>query len=146
MAEEIHVRTVYIDGMRFITRADGGVSVVMDSSKLPEGGSAPTPMQMLLMALSGCTGMDMVSILRRMRIPFKHLEVDVLGDRAHDYPKKFQNIRLIYKVEGDSVPYDRVDQAVKLSMEKYCSVLASIDQGIHVEYSIEINNNPTRND
>lgn len=138
MPETVRVRTKHIDGLRFVSKADGGVSVVMDSGKPPEGGSAPTPMELLLMALTGCTGIDMALILNRMRVPFTGLEIEAVGERAEEPPKRYTRIRMIYRVKGNDVPRDRVEHAVELSMNTYCSVLANIRPTVELTHEIHI--------
>ncbi len=138
MAETVRVQTKHIDGLRFISKANSGVSLVMDSGKPPEGGSAPTPMELLLMALTGCTGIDMALILNRMRVPFTGLEIEALGERAEEAPKRYTRIRITYRVKGPNVPRDRVERAVELSMNTYCSVLANLRPTLDVEHTIII--------
>jgi putative redox protein len=80
------------------------------------------PMQLLLTALAGCTGMDIVSILQKKRIQLKDMRVKVAGKRATDYPMVWTEIRVVYQLWGENLPPKDVEQAIRLSEEKYCSV------------------------
>ena len=108
--------------------AEGGTSgqtSTMDASV--EGGgqnSGPRPMEMLLFGLGGCTGMDVVSILRKKRQPFTGLEMNLAGDRAPENPKRYTAIHNEYVVHGKGVDPKAVAEAIRLSEEKYCSARA----------------------
>jgi putative redox protein len=111
----------------------------MDAS--PEAGgenSAARPMEVLLCALGGCTGMDVVSILRKMRTEPTSLEVEIKDERATDYPKVITRLHLVYRVMG-RVPEENLKKAIELSLAKYCPVantLAGVAK-ITSEYAIE---------
>ena len=80
------------------------------------------PMQLLLAGLAGCTGMDIISILRKKRLTLKDMQIKVSGNRADDYPMVWTDIKLQYLIWGEDIPPKDVEQAIKLSEEKYCSV------------------------
>jgi putative redox protein len=96
------------------------------------------PMQLLLVALAGCTGMDIVSILQKKRLNLTDLQVRVRGKRANEYPMIWTDIHLSYLVWGEALPPKDVEQAIQLSEEKYCSVgimlgkAASITSEYHI--------------
>jgi putative redox protein len=119
----------FTNGMQFV--AQGGTSgqtCTMDASV--EGGgqnSGPRPMEMLLFGLGGCTGMDVVSILRKKRQPFTGLEMNLTGDRAPENPKRYTAIHNEYVVHGKGVDPNAVAEAIRLSEEKYCSARASFN-------------------
>jgi putative redox protein len=96
-----------------------GASVRMDS--LPESGS-PSPMEMVLMALAGCTGMDVVSILEKKRRPAESINIFVRGTRAEDHPRGFAAIDIEYVLSGPQLTAEAVSRAIELSIGKYCSV------------------------
>lgn len=126
-------------GMRFVGRGGSGHAIPMDAS--PEVGgedSAARPMEVLLCALGGCTGMDVVSILRKMRTEPTSLEVEIKDERATDYPKVITRLHLVYRVMG-RVPEENLKKAIELSLAKYCPVantLAGVAK-ITSEYAIE---------
>ncbi|NMB46447.1 MAG: OsmC family protein [Firmicutes bacterium] len=132
----MQVNISWTDGMEFVADA-GGHSWNMDAS-LEAGGSdqGPRPTELLLSAIGGCTGIDIVSILQKMQQPLTGLRVEVSGERAAEHPRRFTHITLRYIVTGKGLARDRVTRAVQLSIEKYCSVLHSMNA--EVDYSFEI--------
>lgn len=93
----------------------------------PDGTSRGVrPKGLLLAGLGGCTGMDVVSILEKMRVPFEGLSVDVSADQSEDHPKVFTAIRVTYRFRGRDLPMDKLERAVQLSQEKYCGVSAML--------------------
>lgn len=131
------VSVTWTEPMRFDGAAEEGTTATMDA--MPEhggGGAGPSPMQMTLMALAGCTGMDVVSILRKMRAPLKGLIMHVEAERATEHPKVFTKIHVRYEFSGDGLQRDQVEKAVTLSQEKYCSVSAMLKKAAEVTYEI----------
>ncbi|MCF7832674.1 MAG: OsmC family protein [Candidatus Marinimicrobia bacterium] len=90
--------------------------------------AAPTPMEMVLEALGGCTGMDAIAILKKKRTPFSQLDIELTGERADEHPKIFTdiNIKFILHTDGGEKALGDLQTAVKLSSEKYCSVAAML--------------------
>ncbi|HEV2357783.1 MAG TPA: OsmC family protein [bacterium] len=126
-------------GMRFDGTAESGGKVALDARPEHGGtGQGPSPMETLLLALAGCTGMDVVSILGKMRAPLAGLEIHVSGDRAEAHPRVFTRIRLEYVLSGAGLETDQVRRAVDLSQEKYCSVSAMLRQSAELTYSWRI--------
>ena len=95
-------------------------------------------MEMLVMGIAGCTGMDVVSILEKMRQPLSGLEVEVVGDRAQLHPKRLKAISIRYRFRGSGLAREKVERAVELSQTTYCSVLASLRDDCPITTSIEI--------
>ncbi|HHW05983.1 MAG TPA: OsmC family protein [Clostridia bacterium] len=104
-----------------------------------EGTIGPTPMELVLMGVGGCTGLDVVSILQKMRVSFDRFEIQVSGERAEDHPKVFKQVSVVYRVWGQDIPEDKVARAVQLTQEKYCSVLHMVNKTAEVSYRYEIN-------
>ncbi len=128
------------DSMRFVASADSAHEVTMDAA--PAGGGSdqgPRPMEMVLMGLGGCTGMDVVSILGKMRVAFDDFRVDIEAERAAEHPKVFDRVAMVYRVWGTDVPEDKVKRAVDLTQEKYCSVLHMVNKTAAVTHRYEIN-------
>jgi putative redox protein len=126
--------------MRFDAEAEGGTRVVMDA--LPQhGGTAagPSPMQTVLAAVAGCTGMDVVSILNKMRAPLERLAIGVEAERATEHPKIFTKIHVRYEFSGPNLQREQVEKAVALSVEKYCSVTAMLRKAAEVTHEIVLN-------
>ncbi len=119
-------------GMRFVGAGPSGHPVAMDAA-LEVGGenSAPRPTELLLCALGGCTGMDVVSILEKMRTPARSLEILISAERAPEHPKAFKKARILFRAEG--VPEENLRKAAQLSHERYCSVGSSLSAEITIE-------------
>lgn len=122
----------WIDNQRFVATAGSNHSIVMDGDRA----TANSPMEMVLLGLCGCTGYDVVSILRKKREPLTSLEVSAEADRAPEPPTIFTAIRLTYRVSGKVAP-KAVEDAVRLSEEKYCSVAAMLRTSAKITYTIE---------
>jgi len=112
----------YEGGMAFRGRGASGHEVRMDASRQAGGGdSAARPVEVLLCSLGGCTGMDVISVLRKMKTEPTGLRIEIDDERAPEYPKAITTIHLTYIVEGD-VPTANVAKAVDLSLAKYCPI------------------------
>lgn len=92
------------------------------------------------MALGGCTGMDVASILRKKRVAFTGLELRLHGERAAEHPKRYTAIEIEYVVRGRDLPPKAVEDAARLSFEKYCSVAASLRPGVDLRYRVTLEN------
>jgi putative redox protein len=93
-----------------------------------DGKSGLSPMRLLLIALAGCTGEDIVSILRKKRLAMNDMQVRVRAKRASDYPKIWTDIHITYLVWGEAIPPRDIEQAIRLSEDKYCSVRLMLDK------------------
>ncbi len=125
MAEQNSAHLTWEEGLRFRATSGSGHTLVMDSVGKP-GHQGPSPMEMLLMGVAGCTAIDVVAILKKMREKVTDVEVDVTGDRADDHPKRFTAVHLTYTVTGTGLTEDKVRRAVDLSHTTYCSASASL--------------------
>ncbi|WP_042338601.1 OsmC family protein [Desulfosporosinus youngiae] len=134
------VSVKHIKGMHFQGEGSAKVLTNMDASVTAGGtGHGTSPMELLLMTIAGCSGMDIVLILEKMKVKYQRFEATVEGERASDHPRVFKDIEIVYKFWGESLPKDKLDRAVQLSMEKYCSVANMIDKAANLTYQIEIN-------
>ena len=136
MKETVNVK--WIDGMSFEAEA-GDYKIIMDAD--PEVGGqkkGPKPKLLLLAALAGCTGMDIVSLLKKMRVEFNKLNIRVNGNTADEHPKRFTNITITYELTGKDIDRTKVEKAVVMSQEKYCSVSATLKESVKVDYLIDI--------
>jgi putative redox protein len=133
----MQVEVTWVEGMEFRADAESGHSWNMDAS-VEVGGNdlGPRPTEMLLSAVGGCTGIDIVSILKKMQQPLTGLRIEVSGERAEEHPRRFTKIKLHYVVTGEGLSEERVARAVQLSTEKYCSVLSSLNA--EVTYGFEV--------
>jgi putative redox protein len=119
---------------------DNGYAFSIGASKSIGGDeSGFRPMQVMLASLGGCSGIDVINILKKSRVDFDRVDVDVEGDRAEGVePSPFTRVKLTFKVTGRGVEPAKVEKAVKLSVEKYCSAIASLNPAIAVETATEI--------
>jgi putative redox protein len=122
--------------MAFTGTVPSGHEIKMDAAEEIGGeNSGARPTELLLNAVAGCTGIDIISILQKMRLEPTSFEMQVKGERADDHPKRFTDIHIHYALEGD-LPEDKVVRAIQLSKDKYCSVSHSLNANITVGYSI----------
>jgi putative redox protein len=113
-------------GMAFRIEQDGHEFVLDSSSDSGGGDSGPRPKGLLLSGLLGCTGMDIVSILRKMRVEGFEFELAAEADSSEDPPVVFTAVRLVYLFRGRDLPHDKIERAVALSQERYCGVSAML--------------------
>ena len=141
----ISATVLWTDHERYIGEATSRHALVMDTAKEK---TANSPMELVLIALCGCTASDVVGILRKKREPFVSLVVSAEGERASDYPQVYTEIKLTYRV-GGKVSHKAMEDAVHLSKEKYCSVSAMLAKtakiSVHIEYTDEaVHGDPKR--
>jgi putative redox protein len=129
----IEAKALWTDHDRFIGQASSGHALAVDA-----GGekSASSPMELVLIGLCACTASDVVGILRKKREPFTSLAVRAIAERAETFPKVYSGIRLVYRV-GGNVTHKAMEDAVRLSKEKYCSVSAMLEKTARMEFEIE---------
>jgi putative redox protein len=125
-------RATWIEKQRFDGIADSGHAIVVDGDHT----AGNSPMELVLIGLCGCTGYDVVSILQKKREPLTSLEVRAEAERATDPPKVYTQIKLHYRV-GGKVSRKAVEDAVRLSKEKYCSVSAMLEKTAQITAEIE---------
>lgn len=99
----------------------------------------PRPKALLLSGLAGCTGMDVASILGKMKMPYDTFAVEVDADQTSEHPKVYETIRLRYVFTGDSLDEQKIEKAVTLSQEKYCGVTAMLEKTANIDYEIVLN-------
>lgn len=129
----ISAKAIWTDNERYVAEATSRHAIVMDTAREK---TANSPMELVLIALCGCTASDVVGILRKKREPFTGLEVSAEGDRASEYPQVYTEIKLKYRVTG-KVSHKAMEDAVRLSKEKYCSVSAMLAKSAKILLEIE---------
>ncbi len=129
----IEAKTLWTDHDRFIGQASSGHALAVDAGSEK---SASSPVELVLIGLCACTASDVVGILRKKREPFTSLEVRATAERAETFPKVFTSIRLTYRV-GGNVTHKAIEDAVRLSKDKYCSISAMLEETAKIEYEIE---------
>lgn len=128
---------------KFKATNEGGNEVMMDASPNIGGeGTGMRPMEMLLAGLGGCSGIDVVSILKKKKQDFTNFEMEITGDRdSSEVPSLYKKIHVDFYFEGDNINHDKINQAVDLSIQKYCSVAKTLEKSAVITYSIFINKN-----
>lgn len=138
MAKRESVTTKWLDKMAFATEVNGH-TIILDAESTAGGEDrGPRPKLLMLSALGGCTGMDVVSILKKMRVEFDQVSVTVEGDLTEDHPKHFITMHIIYEFTGKDLPMDKLKKAVSLSEEKYCGVRAVYKKAVDITSEIRI--------
>jgi putative redox protein len=140
MAENVAVKLNLTDvaGMAFEGETPSGHKILQDAAEEVGGHNlASRPMELLLVALGGCTGMDVISILRKMRQPVTGYQIEVSGERAEEDPKKYLRITVKHIITG-AVEADKLAHAVELSDQTYCSVAATLRGVAEIISSYEI--------
>ncbi len=128
--------------MLFSVTGKNGRYALMDASESSGGqGAAPSPKEVFLGGLAGCTGMDVVSILKKMRIVPESFEIEVEGELAAEHPQRFVDYHIIYVFRGAGLEEhaEKLEKAVKLSQERYCGISATLEAAAALDYSVRIN-------
>lgn len=122
-------------GLRFTGGVPNGPTTTLDG----DGAAAPGPVVTLLLAAAGCSGSDMVGILIKQQVTLRKLHIEVTARRAEDFPKRVKEMTMTFRLAGDGLTEAKARRAVDLSLEKYCSVVLSLnpDIPIHTEIVIE---------
>ena len=130
----IHAQVKWIDDLQFVARAGSGPAVVMDTS---DSGGGAGPMELVLMGTAGCTAMDVITILKKKRLNVTGFKINISGERAEEYPRRFTDVTIEYVVYGTDIKPDGVKQAIDLSEKKYCGAMASLNARISHTFRIE---------
>lgn len=135
----IEAKVTLVKDMEFAGKATSGHTLSMDADDVSGGHNAGfRPMELLLVGFGGCSGMDVISILRKKRQPVAGLEVNVKGEKTDDYPKVYREVHIEYVVKGKGVEKEAVERAIKLSLDKYCSVGATLAKAGKITHSFKI--------
>lgn len=132
-------RVKWLDNMSFVGESGSGHSVVMDGS--PEAGGRDLgirPMEMLLLGVGGCSSFDVVSILKKTRQDIVDCEVAIKAERANTEPKVFTKLHMHFTVSGNNLSEKKVEKAIALSADKYCSASIMLGKTAEVTHSFEI--------
>jgi putative redox protein len=121
-------------GLRFRGSEAGGPAIVVDG----DNAAGPGPMLTLLLAAAGCTGSDVVVILRKMRLELRELRIEISGTRREEEPRRYLAIHLDYYLAAEGLDAVKARRAIDLSLEKYCSVIHSLAPDIAVTYSLTL--------
>ncbi len=132
-------KITYTDGLQFVGEGESGHAIVMDGEEKFGGrDTGLRPTELLLIGVGGCSGMDVVSILRKKKEKVTGVEINVSGKKAEEYPQRFTEIEIEYIVRGRSLSEEAVKRAIGLSMDKYCSVKATLEGSAAITYKYKI--------
>ena len=127
------LKTQWQNGQKFIATTEKGYTIEMDGE-----GSAPSPLELILASVGGCSSIDVVMILEKGRHKITHCECKLEAERADAVPSVFTKINAHYMVSGEELSEKAVDRACKLSIEKYCSATLMLSKSVEISYSFEI--------
>jgi putative redox protein len=133
-AEIKHIALDWEQGMIFRGGAPDGPRILIDA----DNAQAPGPMLTLLLAAASCTGSDVVLILEKMRVGLRKLRIEVHGTRREETPRRYTSIRFEFHLAGEGIDESRARRAIDLSLEKYCSVVASLAPDIAISYGLTL--------
>jgi len=140
-----HAVVRQLSGITFAAKTDSNHWVMMDGPSEFGGSNAGTrPKELLLVALGGCTGSDVVSILRKKRIPLEGLEIHLDATSRDEHPQVYTDIHLEYVFYGKDIPRADVERAIELSTTKYCSVSAMLKASVNITHSYRIEHVPAK--
>jgi putative redox protein len=137
-----HFELKWLENFNFVGKTPSNNSIVLDSwGDNDETPSAPTPMELMIIALAGCTAMDMISILRKMRKEIETFKIELDAEKANEHPKVWTEVKMKYILKGIDLDQESITKAIELSQTKYCSVSAMFQRsGVKIDYSFEILN------
>lgn len=134
------IKTVWKENNIFETDVDGH-NIVIDLAKDAGGDEAgPRPKKFVLVAAAGCSGLDVVEIVKKMRIDIKGFNIQIESDVTDEYPKQYTNLKVVYEFEGENLPKEKLERACQLSFDNYCGVLAMYKKAVPVTYEVRIKN------
>lgn len=134
--QEVEVN--WLENMAFEADVNGH-KIILDATEVVGGEDrGPRPKPLMLTALAGCTGMDVVSILKKMRVELEEFNVTVEGELTEEHPKQFSKMNVIYTFKGKHLPLEKLKKAVSLSEEQYCGVSALYKKVIEITSEIKI--------
>ena len=128
---------VWVDGVRFLHTSGSGHALVTDAAEPVGADTAPSPMELVLHALVGCLGVDVAMMLAKMKQPVAGIEISVESERAEEHPRVYTEIRLHVKVRG-AVDARKLERAINLSRDTYCSVSAMLATTATISHTWEI--------
>jgi len=132
------VRVKWLEKSAFAGQSSNGHWIMMDSTFNGGDGAAPSPIKLVLIGAGGCSGIDLVAILQKMRQNVTGVEVEIEGERAKENPAVYVKVRAKYIVRGRDLNHKRVEAAVELADEEYCAIAAMLRATADYAYEIEI--------
>ncbi|MDP8226331.1 MAG: OsmC family protein [Candidatus Celaenobacter polaris] len=131
-------KVTLIDKLQFSAVSDSNHAIILDAGKDMSYDQGCRPKELVLMGLIGCTGMDVVSLLKKMRVPFKNVTISADAEISTEHPKFFTKIHIIYNIIGDNIDESKVEKAITLSQERYCGVTSMLEKSARITHSYNI--------
>lgn len=135
---KVSVTSKWVDNLVFETDVEGHKIIVDAKSEVGGTDKGPPPKLLMMVALSGCTGIDVASLLKKMRVEFDELNIRIEGDVTEEHPKHFSWMHIIYEIKGKNIPSDKIKRAIELSQDRYCGVSASYKKAMKLTYELKI--------
>ncbi len=132
------IKVSWKDKMAFSAEVNGHEIVLDAAEKVGGEDRGPRPKPLMMTALAGCTAMDVVSILKKMRVEVDDFNVAVEGDLTEEHPKHFSKMHVIYEFKGKDLPEEKLKKAVSLSEERYCGVSATYRKAMEITSEIKV--------
>jgi putative redox protein len=133
------IKTNWKGGLQFDAEVNGHPLTIDGPPDAGGQDKGPRPKPLMLLALAGCTAMDVISMLKKMRVEVEDFQVDVEGELTEDLPTRYTRMKVIYQFRGKDLPMDKLEKAVTLSREKYCGVSYMYKAaGIEIDYEIKV--------
>jgi putative redox protein len=132
------VSVTWEKNMKFVSNINGHVITVDAGTDNGGDNEGTRPKPLIMVALGGCTGMDVISILKKMQVDITYFNVRIVGDSLEEHPKKYKSLKVIYEFKGNNLVFDKLEKAVNLSVEKYCGVIATLKESVKIEYEIVV--------
>ena len=139
MDMETSIKLSHVEKMQFQTDVNGHKITIVANPSVGGEDQGPPPKPLMLVSLAGCTAMDVISILRKMRVELDDFDVEVQADQTKEHPKYYHKMHVIYSFKGNDLPYDKLKKAVNLSEERYCGVSAVYKKAIEMTTEIRVN-------
>jgi putative redox protein len=128
----------HVSKLQFNIAADSNHAIVVDANKELSYDQGTRPKELLLMGLAGCTGMDVVSFLNKMRVEFDEFSVSAEAANTKGHPSVFEDIHIHYRISGKSIDEKKLEKAITLSQDRYCGVSAMLKKACKISHSYEI--------
>lgn len=137
--DKVQIFADWQDGMAFEAEVNGHKLMLDADEKVGGTNKGPRPKPLMLVALAGCTGMDVISILKKMRVEPSKFRVWVEAEQTEEHPKHYTAMKVIYEFWGKNLPLESINKAISLSEEKYCGVSAAYRKGMTITHEVRIN-------
>lgn len=138
---KLSITADWLEGLAFEATV-GQHKIIMDTVPETGQGLGPPPKPLMLVALAGCTGMDVISMLKKMRLAVEKFRLIVEGEVTEEHPKQFYKMHVIYEFTGQNLPEDKLKQAIELSQDKYCGVSATYKKALELTWEMKISDSP----